>query len=154
MFEKKQESFQSFGTGKLLPLEAVDDVVFSERMMGDGFALDITDGNLYSPIDGTISMVFPTGHALGIKNKHGELLLHFGIDTVELDGKGFETLVQEGQKVVKGQLITKMDLDYIVSQGKATICMCIFTTGQRVELLKVNQPITYKTNDFMRFIER
>ncbi len=89
-------------TGKVVPLSEVPDQVFSTKMMGDGFAVEPTDGTVVSPVDGTIVNVFPTKHAIGIQSNTGrEVLIHFGIDTVKLNGQGFEALVSEGAAVKK-----------------------------------------------------
>ncbi len=135
--KKKEENFVSFGTGKLVALDKVPDQVFSTKMMGDGFAIDITEGEIYAPVSGTATMVFKTGHAFGITTDEGvEVLLHLGVDTVELDGKGFAGKVQQGDSIIQGQLLTTMDLDTIRAAGKPTISMCIFTSGENVKLLK------------------
>src|SRR5690554_6960900 len=97
--KKKKNQYVAFMSGQVVPLESVDDQVFSTKMMGDGYAIEPTDSEVVSPIDGEITVAFPTGHAYGIVSKQGvEILLHLGIDTVELDGKGFTPLVSVGDK--------------------------------------------------------
>lgn len=97
--------------GEVVPLCEVPDEVFSTKTLGDGFAIIPKEGKVFSPFDGTVSMVFPTKHALGIRNNEGvELLIHIGLDTVDLAGKGFETFVSEGDGIQKGQLLVEFDL--------------------------------------------
>lgn len=97
--------------GIVIPIDSVEDEAFSQKMMGDGYAIQPQSGEIYSPIDGIITTLFPTKHAIGIKNKKGlEILIHMGLDTVELEGDSFEIKVSQGQKVNKNQLIAKMNL--------------------------------------------
>ena len=84
------ESYGAFGTGTVLSLEQVPDPVFAQKMMGDGYAIELTDGTIVAPSEGEVTVVFPTGHAYGIVREDGvEILVHLGIDTVQLEGKGF-----------------------------------------------------------------
>lgn len=155
-FKKKKENsepeeYRSFGSGKLLPLEEVPDQVFAQKMMGDGFALELTDSTIVAPISGEVILVFPTGHAFGIKTKDGvEILLHLGIDTVELEGQGFNSKVKKGDFVKQGDVLTVMDLDLIKNHGKSIISPMIFTSGEQIELLKVHQEITPKTTELFK----
>ena len=114
--------------GKLIDLSEVPDQVFSQKMMGDGFAIDPTSGEVVSPVDGTVAMVFGTKHAIGINTEDGlEILIHFGIDTVKLNGEGFECLVNQGEKVKAGQPILKVDIDEIEEKVPSIITPIIFT---------------------------
>ncbi|WP_096435985.1 glucose-specific PTS transporter subunit IIBC [Alteribacter populi] len=126
--------------GELLDLGEVPDQVFSERMMGDGFAIKPKNGLVKSPVNGKVVNVFPTKHAIGIEADSGhELLIHFGIDTVNLKGKGFEALVKEGDQVKQGQELLKVDLDTIKEQVPSTITPVVFTNlndGESVKLQK------------------
>ena len=100
--------------GKILPITEVPDQVFSGKMMGDGFAIEPTEGTVVSPVNGEIVNVFPTKHAIGIQSEGGkEILIHFGIDTVKLNGEGFEALVAQGDKVKQGQPLLKVDLAFV-----------------------------------------
>ena len=90
-------------TGKVIPVTEVPDPVFAEKVLGDGIAVDPTEGTVYSPVDGTIFQIAHTFHAMGIESDDGlEILVHLGIDTVKLEGKGFQSFVEVGQKVKKG----------------------------------------------------
>ena len=139
-------------SGQVLPLENVADQVFSTKMMGDGFAIEPTDGKVVAPVDGEIAVAFPTGHAYGIVTKQGvEILLHLGIDTVELDGAGFEPQVKVGDKVKAGDTLALMDLEAIKAAGKPLTSMLIFTSGQSVNLLKEGQNVSVNDADLFEF---
>lgn len=132
-FQRNKEEFCSPMTGKLVPLGQVPDQVFSQKLLGDGFAIEPADGKVYAPLSGTLSVVFPTKHAYGIQTKDGiELLLHLGIDTVELQGAGFRSVVRQGDKVKQGDLLCEMDLQAIQQAGKHTVCPILFTSGEAV----------------------
>ena len=105
-------------TGEAKPLTSIQDTVFSTETLGKGIAIEPSSGEVHAPCDGVISTFFETGHAFGLVSDSGvELLVHVGMDTIKLDGKGFEPQVKEGDRVKKGQLLLKFDLDYIKSQG-------------------------------------
>jgi len=122
--------------GNYIPLENVPDEVFSTKMMGDGFAIDSVDGTVFSPVSGTVTTIFPSKHAIGIKTANGiEVLVHMGIDTVALAGKGFELFVKVGDKVSTDSKIAQMDLAYIRSQGKETMIIVVITNMDRIATL-------------------
>ncbi|MEK3890189.1 glucose-specific PTS transporter subunit IIBC [Bacillus sp. FSL K6-3431] len=126
--------------GEILPLSEVPDAVFSEKMMGDGFAIMPSEGTVVSPVDGTIINFFPTKHAMGILSDSGrEILIHVGIDTVKLDGQGFEALVSQDDRVEKGQPLLKVDLDYIKDNASSSITPIIFTNLFEGEYVKINK---------------
>ncbi len=135
--EQMNEEFAVPVKGTLMPVTEVADQAFASKAMGDGIAIDPADGKIYAPFSGTISVAFPTGHAYGITAANGkEVLIHIGMDTVELNGKGFKPHVKQGDTVKQGDLLTEVDLDYIRSQGKPVITPVIFTDGTAVEVLK------------------
>ncbi|MGL4346424.1 MAG: PTS sugar transporter subunit IIA [Cellulosilyticaceae bacterium] len=122
-------------TGKAVALSEVPDAVFAEKMVGDGVAIIPTEGTVVAPCDGKIAQIFPTNHAVGIETVHGfDLLIHVGIDTVELKGEGFKRLVEEGTEVKKGQPILEVDLAKVQAAGKPIITPCIITTMDQVEI--------------------
>lgn len=127
-------------SGKLIPISSVPDQLFSSRMMGDGFAVEPSDGIVVSPVNGRVSNIFPTKHAISLESETGkEIMIHIGIDTVHLKGKGFDILVKEGEEVETGQPLLKADLEYIGKNAKSTITPIIFTNledGRQIELLK------------------
>lgn len=120
--------------GKVIPISEVSDPVFSEKMMGDGFGVEPKNGDIYSPVDAEIISVFPTKHALGLKLSNGvDLLVHIGIDTVELKGKPFEVFVEEGQKVTPETLLVNVDLEALKEAGKEETVIIAFTNMDVVE---------------------
>lgn len=105
-------------TGILIPIEKVEDDVFSEKMLGDGVAIIPKNGDVYAPADGTVETIADTLHAVGIKTDGGaEILIHCGVDTINLRGRGFTSFVKVGDKVKTGDLILKADLSIIHSSG-------------------------------------
>ncbi len=120
--------------GKIIPISEVSDPVFSEKMMGDGFGVIPETGEIYSPVDAEIISVFPTKHALGLKLANGiDLLIHIGIDTVELEGKPFDILVEESEKVTPETLLVKVDLEALKEAGKEDTVIVAFTNMDIVE---------------------
>src|SRR5690625_4374401 len=116
--------------GKLVPLEEVPDPVFSQKMMGEGIAIKPDNGVIVSPIQGTIKQLFPTKHAIGIQALNGaEILIHIGLETVELKGKGFTLHVQEGVTVNRGQKLITFDGETMQEQGKNMITPIIITNA-------------------------
>ncbi|WP_044640444.1 glucose-specific PTS transporter subunit IIBC [Risungbinella massiliensis] len=114
-------------TGKMLPISEVPDPVFAQKMMGNGFAIEPTEGVVVSPVDGEIVNAFPTKHAIGIRTDSGmEILVHVGIDTVKLKGEGFDIKVKEGDQVMKGQEMLVFDLETIRSQAASIITPIVF----------------------------
>lgn len=120
--------------GNVVSIETVSDPVFSQKMMGDGFGVEPVTGDIYSPANGKIISVFPTKHALGLKLDNGiELLVHIGIDTVELDGAPFEVLVEEGIRVTPETLLVKVDLEALKEADKENTIIIAFTNMDAVE---------------------
>lgn len=120
-------------TGKVIALSEVEDEVFSSGAMGDGVGIVPAKGEVYAPCDGEISTFFPTGHAIGITAADGaEVLIHVGMDTVELNGEGFKPQAKEGDKVKKGQLLLKFDMELIASKGYKLVTPVIVTNADEV----------------------
>ena len=138
--ERNNEKFVAPITGEIKDITEVPDQVFSGKMMGDGFAIVPTEGTIVSPITGKVVNVFPTKHAIGLESKAGrEVLIHVGIDTVKLEGKGFEALVKEGDQVEAGQPLLEVDLDYIKENAPSIMTPIVFTNlkeGQQVTIEK------------------
>lgn len=126
--------------GTVIPLKEINDGVFSEGYIGDGFAIEPVDGSFYAPFDCSVAMVFDTHHAIALHTANDtELILHVGLDTVKLKGQHLEVFVQEGQKIQKGDLILRADLEGIQSAGYRTVTPVIITGAsgaESVELLK------------------
>lgn len=128
--------------GEVVNLEKVPDEVFSQKMLGDGFAVMPSGGKIYAPIGGEIKVLFPTLHAISIESKEGlEILIHIGIDTVELDGKGFEAHIKLGDHVKAGDLLMSFDKNIIEDSGKDTITPIIITNMDKVESLNIDYGI-------------
>jgi glucose-specific phosphotransferase system IIA component len=122
--------------GTVLPLADVPDPIFSQKMMGDGVALALEDDWVCAPTKGEVTALFPTFHAIGITTPEGlELLLHIGIDTVELQGKGFKSVIKEGDTVRAGQRLIKVNRKKISQLGKSTLTPLIITNMDVVKAL-------------------
>ena len=139
-FKGLTEEVYSVADGQVVALEQVKDPVFAQKMMGDGFAVEPANGNIVSPVSGTVSSIFPTKHALGIVTEPGlEVLVHIGLDTVSLEGKPFTVHVAEGQKVVAGDLLVTADLDAIRAAGRETSTVVVFTNGDAIKSVKLEK---------------
>lgn len=140
LFKKNKEQYEFAAPmkGRLLSISEVPDPAFSGKMMGDGFAIEPVDGNVVSPVDGKIQMVFPTKHAIGIAADNGlEILVHFGLDTVTLNGEGFEVLVVENQTIKKGEPMLRVDIDGIRGKVPSLVSPVVITNlnGKELELI-------------------
>ena len=139
-FKGLTEEVYSVADGQVVALEQVKDPVFAQKMMGDGFAVEPANGNIVSPVSGTVSSIFPTKHALGIVTEAGlEVLVHIGLDTVSLEGKPFTVHVAEGQKVAAGDLLVTADLDAIRAAGRETSTVVVFTNAEAIKSVKLEQ---------------
>lgn len=117
--------------GTLISLKDVKDPVFSSGAIGRGIAIQPKASSIVAPVDGTVKMIFPTNHAIGIVTSDGiELLIHIGIDTVQLKGEGFKRFVSEGQEVRKGDVMVEVDFDLLNAKGYSTDTMIILTTDE------------------------
>ncbi|MDB3202704.1 PTS beta-glucoside transporter subunit EIIBCA [Clostridioides difficile] len=141
VFNENNENFVSPAKGKIVALENVPDETFSKKMLGDGFAIDIIDGKIVSPISGKLETVFSSGHAFGIKGTNGEVLIHVGIDTVALNGDGFDVAVKQGDMVKQGDVLVNVDLKRIHELGKSTLTMVLFPDGKKVNILDINKDV-------------
>ena len=139
-FKGLTEEVYSVADGQVVALEQVKDPVFAQKMMGDGFAVEPANGNIVSPVSGTVSSIFPTKHALGLVTEAGlEVLVHIGLDTVSLEGKPFTVHVAEGQKVVAGDLLVTADLDAIRAADRETSTVVVFTNAEAIKSVKLEQ---------------
>lgn len=127
-------------TGEVKPLSEVEDDAFSSGALGQGIALVPSEGKVYAPVDGEVTTFFPTGHAIGLQSDGGaEVLIHVGMDTVKLDGKGFMPKVSQGSRVKKGDLLLEFDLDLIKKEGYSTVTPMIITnTDDYAQVAPVN----------------
>ena len=139
-FKGVTEDVYSVADGQVIALEQVKDPVFAQKMMGDGLAVEPANGNIVSPVTGTVSSIFPTKHALGLVTDSGlEVLVHIGLDTVSLEGKPFTVHVAEGQKVAAGDLLVTADLDAIRAAGRETSTVVVFTNAEAIKSVKLEQ---------------
>lgn len=126
--------------GEVISIEQVDDPVFSQKMMGDGFAVIPINETIYAPIAGTVTSIFPSKHALGIQTDEGvEVLIHMGLDTIEMTESAFTIHVIEGQKVTAGEKIATADLEKIKAAGKQTTMIVVFTNGEKIKKFTLNK---------------
>ncbi|WP_335871703.1 PTS sugar transporter subunit IIA [Bacillus sp. 2205SS5-2] len=127
--------FMSPLNGDCLSLTEVPDPVFSQKMMGDGVAILPSEGKVVSPVEGEVIQVFPTKHAIGLKAKNGaEILIHIGLETVSMNGEGFETFVEQGDSVEVGDVLVEFDMNLVNEKAKSTISPIIITNGDQVEI--------------------
>lgn len=126
-FKTKQTAITTPIEGTIIPLTKVKDPVFAGEMMGKGFGIQPSGDEIVSPIEGKVTSIFPTKHAIMLKSAKGtDVLIHIGIDTVELEGKGFSTLVEKGDKLAAGDLLAIVDFDYLAFRGKDPTVICVF----------------------------
>ncbi|WP_343128650.1 PTS glucose transporter subunit IIA [Buchnera aphidicola (Kurisakia onigurumii)] len=139
---KKEKYFQEIEivspiSGELINIEKVPDSVFSEKIVGDGISIKPSDNKIVAPIDGNISKIFDTLHAFSMKSIHGiEIFVHFGIDTVNLKGKGFKKIIQHTGKVKKGDVIITVDLDFLIKNAKSIITPVVISNMEKIKILK------------------
>jgi len=145
VFKEKKCYVYSPTVGKLMTLSEVDDPVFSTGMMGPGFAIDPISEEVFAPIEGKITSIFPTKHAIGIKTAQGmEVLIHIGIDTVDLNGKGFDVKVNIGDVISKKTLLVKMDHEYLKKEEKSPIVMVLFPEKKEIPSLDVGNMMLHQ----------
>lgn len=140
--QKNINNIYAVVNGVSFTIEQVDDEVFSQKVMGEGIAIAPTSSIVYAPCSGVLTTLFPTGHAFGITREDGiEILVHIGLDTVNLKGKGFKILKKTAQKISAGEEIIKLDLDYLRKQNVDYTIMIIFldTKEKNLELKKYGE---------------
>ncbi|WP_078428596.1 PTS sugar transporter subunit IIA [Alkalihalobacterium alkalinitrilicum] len=133
-----EEVLYSPMNGTYVKMENVPDPTFAQKMIGDGFAVEPTDGIVVSPIKGEVIQVFPTKHAIGIRSVGGaEVLIHIGIETVNMKGEGFEVFVKEGDKVEKGAKLVEVSIDLVKEKAVSTITPVVITNFDQVKSINV-----------------
>src|SRR6056297_454792 len=138
IFNKKEEYIASPFAGEVSELQQVPDEAFAQKMLGDGFAITPEENVIKSPCAGEIVQIFSTGHAVGIQTEKGlEVLVHIGIDTVKLDGEGFEKLVKNGDKVEVGTPLVEVDLDFISENAPSIATPVIVTNMEKVKDMEI-----------------
>lgn len=155
-FFKKNKSIDIYApaAGETLNIEAVPDELFAGKMIGDGIAMNPTSNIILSPCDGKILQIFPTNHAIGIKTKEGiEILIHIGIDTVELKGAGFKRLIEPGASVSAGDRLVEIDIDYIKRNAKSIITPIIITNMDAVKGIEKFEATDVKEKDVIMKVD-
>lgn len=149
LFKKKEgnNAICAVTTGRLERIENCCDPVFSEKIIGDGLLIRPTSKEIVSPVDGEVVMMFPTCHAIGIKdNNNREYLIHIGVDTVALNGEGFKAYVVVNQKINKGQLLMEADFESMKDKVKATDVILIATDGRKCQIKKEKDVVCGEDN--------
>jgi PTS system glucose-specific IIA component len=151
LFGKKtrEENITAPLTGRIFSLENVPDPVFSQKMMGEGFAIEPTNGEVVAPIDGEIVQLFHTKHAIGLKTENGaEIIIHVGLETVAMEGEGFTAHVKEGSKVKKGDKLLTVDLEKVREKAKSTVTPVVVTNSadsEKISLVATDSVIKGET---------
>lgn len=150
----KTEVLGSPLTGHVVPLENVPDKTFSEEILGESVAIQPTGNTLVAPFDGTVVMIYPTKHAIGLRSENGtEVLIHIGLETVNLEGKYFEVLVEQGQKVKKGELLVNFERESIINEGYNMVTLVIVTNSkefQSVEKVALDRKTIVENDEIMK----
>lgn len=136
-------------TGKVLPLESTPDQTFADGLLGRGVTFELTDGVVKAPFDGKVSMVTPTNHAIGLTSDEGvEMLIHIGIDTVQLNGKGFELFVKDGDSVKTGDILLTAELETILSNGMSILSPVVITnSSEYLDVIHTSKQIVTAAKD-------
>ena len=138
--QREKTDLLSVATGDVIAIEKVNDPVFAGKMMGDGFAVEPTDKLVYSPVAGKVVSIFPTKHAIGLQTASGvDVLVHMGLNTVELKAAAFNVHVEEGQTIAAGDLLAEMDLETVKAEGKETTIVVALTNGDKVKSYQLTQ---------------
>lgn len=138
--QREKTDLLSVATGDIIAIEKVNDPVFAGKMMGDGFAVEPTDKLVYSPVAGKVVSVFPTKHAIGLQTASGvDVLVHMGLNTVELKEAAFNVHVEEGQTIAAGDLLAEMNLEAVKAEGKETTIVVVLTNGDMVKSYQLTQ---------------
>ncbi|MGG5373350.1 PTS sugar transporter subunit IIA [Enterococcus sp. AZ196] len=137
---KKEVAIEMPVKGELIPIEEVNDPIFSSKTMGEGFAVRPKNGEIFAPVSGKVISIFETKHAIGIETKNGvSLLIHMGIDSVELKGVPFTLFVSEGRKIKQGSKIAEMDLAYFKEAGKSDEVVFVLTEKDQYKNFSIDQ---------------
>jgi PTS system beta-glucosides-specific IIC component len=146
----KQEIIGSPVTGEIVAQEDIEDEVFASGAMGQAIAVNPTDGTVYAPANGIVTTIFPTGHAIGLTTDDGtEILIHIGLDTVELDGEGFEKFVEADDKVEAGQKLISFDIDLINDRGFSTQTPIVVTNSNEFEDVLFTDETSIEPGDYL-----
>ena len=146
--EEKNIIIKSPVVGRCFDISEIPDEVFSTKMLGNGIGFESSEGILYAPVDGEILQVFPTKHAMVLKSKEGiEILLHIGIDSVEMKGEGFQAFVEKNQQVKAGDKLLTFDNDLIKAKVKSNLSVLILTDNEIMESVEFKLGTVDKNDD-------
>ena len=154
--KKKNVTLKSICIGKVIPIEQVEDKMFAEKMLGDGVGFQFEGNTIYAPCDGEIILAAPTNHAFGIKSENGaEILIHCGLDTVNLNGEGLKRFVKAGEKVKSGQKLLEVDVDFIKQKNISLTTPMILTSMESysIEFIKNDGNVTLD-DDIVNIIKK
>lgn len=153
LLKKKGTEIGAPVKGVCVPITEVSDPTFGEKILGEGIAIRPVEGNIYAPADGTLSAVFDTGHAAAVTTDNQiEILIHVGLDTVELNGKYYTKCVEVGQRVKKGDLLLKADLEEIKKAGYDTITPVVICNSQDFKTIEVKTGMEVNPGDVVMYI--
>lgn len=148
--KSKEVEVQAFFEGEVIPLEEVKDPMFAEKVMGDGVAIKPQNGKLYAPITGKVTTIFDTKHAIGFVLENGaEILMHIGMDTVELAGEGFDLDIKVGDTIKAGDFMGNVDIAMIESSGKETVTPILLTNMDEYKIEIVKKKGSVKIGDIL-----
>jgi sugar PTS system EIIA component len=150
LFGKKETTVSILSpiTGKVVNIEDVPDQVFSQKMIGDGIAIEPTEGVVVAPMDGEIVQIFPTKHAIGIRGKDGlEILIHIGMETVAMAGEGFKGHVVQGDQVKTGDTLVTFDLNLVKEKAESIISPVVITNFETVASLTKTEETSVTRGD-------
>ena len=154
-FKKKTKSLYAMANGQSIAIEDVPDEVFATKMMGDGIAIQPKEGKIYAPCNGKVTMVMDnTKHAVGIENEDGmEILIHVGLDTVNLEGEGFDTFIQVGDEVKIGDLLISYDKAGFEQKGINDITMLVIVDPKDYKITEYcsHQDVTIQTSAIIKY---
>lgn len=156
LFNKKNE-IEVFAPlqGKVVKLNEIPDPVFSSGMMGDGVGIEASENLVKAPFDGEVVTLFPTNHAIGLINAEGvEVLIHVGINTVEMNGEGFKAHVAQGDKVKQGELLLEFDADLIHEKGYSSVTPVIITNSAELKSIQINNKENIDFSDELFTVEK
>lgn len=156
LFNKKNE-IEVFAPlqGKVVKLNEIPDPVFSSGMMGDGVGIEASENLVKAPFDGEVVTLFPTNHAIGLINAEGvEVLIHVGINTVEMNGEGFKAHVAQGDKVKQGELLLEFDADLIHEKGYSSVTPVIITNSAELKFIQINNKENIDFSDELFTVEK
>ncbi len=151
-FLKKDYSVVAPVSGKVLELSEVPDEVFANKLAGDGVAIDCSEDIIVSPADGVLSIIFKTNHAFAITLDNGvEILVHIGIDTIQVDGEGFQRIAEEGSRIKAGDPIIKVDRKVMEEKGYSLITPVLIANTDRVKSIDLNTGINVSAGEDVIF---